>query len=658
MSGTVYALLVGIDEYQDVAVPNLRGCVADVEHLSDLFQKRLELGQFKPKLLCNGEATRSAVTDAFAHLRQAGKGDAALFVYSGHGSTGRPAPQFTFLAKKNETLVLNDSRVNNVHDLADYELRWLLHSVTGDGDGPHMLAILDSCHSGGATREALVPEVRSRFADPVAEDRPLDSHIPELRALAADLTRNPSGEPDPGKIPFPHPVYIALAACQPNQTAKEVPVDGTAGYRGVFSLALEEALTSLPEEASYWDVMKAVRNKVLNRANEQVPLTIEEGIGADERFLGGVLLPRSAAISLGYVKDDWYVDVGQVHGVQPVSGDHTTTLWVKELGEEGIEWGGARLAEVGATRSRVDVGDLPLSKEKTYVARIVGVPNPALGVVVRAHPAADLAVLTTVRTAIATSSLLQETSLGDARPHHTLLLLVRNDLVVAKTDGLPLTDGVPTDERGAVRSVARLEHLARWYQLKDLQNANPPLNGKVEIEVVAANPQEDASVADHRPPLRPESDGVVRLAYRQQNGSWQKPLVFIRVRNKSHKDLYCTLLDLTDRFGCTTDLMPSDLVPAGDTRWALTARRIRFELSKELEMAKGAQQTTDYLKVIAATEAFEPDAFTLASLDGVVTRRQHDKFATGDDDIEQRGPAKGADWTTTMLEIVTTRPDG
>jgi len=282
---------------------------------------------------------------------------------------------------------------------------------------------------------------------------------------------------------------------------------------------------------------------------------------------------------------------------------------------------------------------------------------------VRADQAADLAVLGKLRAAIAASSLLQETSLGDTGPNHTLLVLVRNDLAVAKTDGLPLTDGVQADERGIVRTVARLEHLARWYQLKDLENSDPSLNGKIEIEVVEANPHEDASVAEHRPPLRPDRDGVLRLAYRKQDGAWQKPLVFVRVRNKSSKDLYCTLLDLSDSFDCTINLMPSELIPAREKRWARTARRIRFELVKEQEQSEGAQQVTDHLKVIAATEAFEHDTYRLPSLDGVIARRAEDKgeenrFAAADDNVEERGPAKGADWTTAMLDVVTTRPAG
>lgn len=656
MSGVVYGLLIGINEYQDVKVPNLNGCVADVEHLAELFGKRLAPGQFKPKFLRNGEATRQAVVEAFDHLRQAGKGDVALFIYSGHGSRGRPAPQFKFLAKQNETLVLNDSRVNDVWDLADHELRMLLHSVTGDNDGPHMLAILDCCHSGGATRDALVCEVGLRYANPVLEDRPLESYIPAVRALAADLTDGSSGEPIAGKNSFPQPVYIALAACQPNQTAKELPVEGANGYRGVFSLALEEALTSLPGEASYWDVMKAARNKVLNRANEQTPLPIEEGVSADERFFGGVLPARAAAISLGYVKGAWYIDAGKVHGIQPEEGDHTTTLSVQGVDGSSPDLGEGRVVEVGMTRSRVEVGDLPLDEGKVYLARIVGVPRPAMGVEVRAVPTADPTLLGKLRTAIATSSVLQEASLSGRGSKHTLLVLVRDHLVVAKTDGLPLTDGVQTDERGIIRTVERLEHLSRWYQLKDLENSNPSLNGKVEVEVVEANPDEDASAAAHRPLLRPDRDGVLRLAYRKEEGTWHKPLVFIRVWNNSSKDLYCTLLDLSDSFDCTMDLMPPELVPAHDKRWARMSRRIRFELSVEQEKNEGAQHVTDYLKVIAATEAFEPDAFKLPSLDGV--RAQRERSVADEEAFEVRGPAKGADWTTALLEVVTTRPAG
>ena len=51
----------------------------------------------------------------------------------------------------NQTLVCADSRRAGVPDLADKELSVLLDDVAARG--PHVLVVLDCCHSGGGTRD-------------------------------------------------------------------------------------------------------------------------------------------------------------------------------------------------------------------------------------------------------------------------------------------------------------------------------------------------------------------------------------------------------------------------------------------------------------------------------------------------------------------------
>jgi hypothetical protein len=156
MPRTLFALLVGIDQYP-ASVSSLAGCVNDVTAFHEWLQGRTSGGDFKlnARMLLNGQATRSAVIDGFRkHLTKAKAQDVALFYYSGHGSQ-EPAPE-EFKAFEpdgiDETLVCWDSREPGGWDLADKELGFMLTEVAANG--PHVVVILDSCHSGSATRHA------------------------------------------------------------------------------------------------------------------------------------------------------------------------------------------------------------------------------------------------------------------------------------------------------------------------------------------------------------------------------------------------------------------------------------------------------------------------------------------------------------------------
>ena len=77
---TVYALLVGINEY--AAVNNLSGCVQDVERIEEFLRARVKPEYLaEPLKLLNQLATRQAIVDGFEqYLGQAKDGDVALLL--------------------------------------------------------------------------------------------------------------------------------------------------------------------------------------------------------------------------------------------------------------------------------------------------------------------------------------------------------------------------------------------------------------------------------------------------------------------------------------------------------------------------------------------------------------------------------------------------
>ncbi|MCC6412898.1 MAG: caspase family protein, partial [Saprospiraceae bacterium] len=152
----LFALLVGINEYQTsiTMVPNLYGCLNDVDALHGYLEKKFPATDRHVEVLKNDQATYREVVRLFGadHLEKATADDIVLFAFSGHGSR-EPAPQEFleyFPEGKMETLVLTDSRLPGGVDLADKELAVLIDRVAKRG--AHVAVILDCCHAGSGSR--------------------------------------------------------------------------------------------------------------------------------------------------------------------------------------------------------------------------------------------------------------------------------------------------------------------------------------------------------------------------------------------------------------------------------------------------------------------------------------------------------------------------
>ena len=154
MSGTVYALLVGINDYGGNPSP-LRGCVRRRRGPG-----RGAAGPCRARCAAARDAPRPGRHAPADHRRlssrtsaEAGPGDVALFAFSGHGSYEPVEERFWFLEPtgQNQTIVCADSRNKRAGDLADKELNELIADVADKG--PHVVVVLDCCHSGGGTRD-------------------------------------------------------------------------------------------------------------------------------------------------------------------------------------------------------------------------------------------------------------------------------------------------------------------------------------------------------------------------------------------------------------------------------------------------------------------------------------------------------------------------
>ena len=242
------ALLVGINEYS--AQP-LRGCVNDMELQRQLLIHRFGFNPKDIHTLTDGQATRQGILEAFEEylIRQAKPGDVVVYHYSGHGSRViDPNPIVVEPGSKdglNGTFVpINSSLPSEqggvVEDIMGHTLFLLMLALKSE----NFTAILDSCYSGGATRDIRV-RARDSQGKKVqispAEKSYQDQWLSRLNLSREDYVKLYRRGVAKG---------VVLAATDPNQTAIDMPFNGF--HVGAFTYLLTQYLwqqTSTPEKA-------------------------------------------------------------------------------------------------------------------------------------------------------------------------------------------------------------------------------------------------------------------------------------------------------------------------------------------------------------------------------------------------------------------------
>ena len=650
-NGAVYALLIGIDAYPP-PVPWLAGCRNDVTDLGSFLEGRLGK-RLRLVTLLDREATRQAIVDAMRkHLGQAGAGDVALFSYSGHGSE-EPVPKaFAALEPTGriQTLVCVDTGRRDadgilIRPIADKELAVLLGEISARG--PHVVALLDCCHSGTGTRDAGA-RIRQWLPDP--DEAPPDTRddVRELgsaRPMTAFL-------PGVREVVGARPAHVALSACHSFELAKEVARDGR--DRGIFSVAMLETLASSGPITTYRSLLAGVNARVEREVGEQRPVLepLDVGGPADLLVFDGTILRAEATFHVTRSATGFEVDAGSIHGLRSASGGEAFDLACLVPGTAEVA-GLVRVREVEPSRSVVEpLGWQPA--DIAYEAVIASVPLPAA--VVRFDRDGPADAYERVRQALSstgpggTPSPYVEVEgggrgavgAGDATVAADTVgdrLVLRVAAVadgysvdrieagrltpvraasgpvfrILRTDGTPLVADQPGLGVSSARAVvAHLEHIARWEQLKALGGHPSGLRDAVRLELFETRSSEPGQAADGQP-LVPDS-GDYRLEYRRLGDAWETPAMLLRLVNTTKRDLFVGVLDLTDRYRCHASLFPTALIAAGRTVAIWDGRPIPAVLPTDRPIVSGAI-ARDWLKVVVSEADFDASAFEMSALD-------------------------------------------
>ncbi|HHP7229625.1 MAG TPA: caspase family protein [Xenococcaceae cyanobacterium] len=683
MTKNLYAFLVGIDAYTYPVTP-LQGCVNDLKAIAEYLQGRVAQDEYQLKLriLTNQEATRQGIIDGFRqHLAQATSEDIALFYYAGHGSQEQAPPEFWEIEpdRLNETIVCYDSRSETGWDLADKELAKLISEVAQKN--PHTVVILDCCHSGSGTRGELELEVAVRKAPLDTRIRPLDSFIVTPAEIKPIASSSRSLEPSSSWLSASGK-YIFLSACRDRELAKEYHADGL--KRGVFSYFLVDTLTKTNGKLNYRDLFKRTAALVRSKVTAQSPqIEAKETSDLAQPFLGGAIATHPPYFTVSYQPDyGWVIDGGAVHGitnnetvqVEAVTkrgGDaknvssqaksHNTTELaifpfetpVAELSQPEKAVATAYVSQVMPQQSQIVVANL--QPETTYKAIVTRLSISPKGVLITG----EIAGVGLARKILQQQSSLYITEVIEPETAEWQLLARNNQYIITRPiDDRPLVAPIVAyTEANARQAIQRLEHLSRWTNIAELAS---PATSQIAADAVTMT-------IDHNGRELTATD--LYLTYYQENGQWQQPSFKVKLTNTSQTPLYCALLNLSDRYAVSAELLATSGVwlQPGESAWALDGQPIYSTVNRQL-WQQGITEAQDILKLIVSTAEFDATVLAQNELDLPTRAVTSAKRGNGTlNHLMSRVPTRALtsqretaavydDWVTSQVTITTVRP--
>jgi len=334
-----YAVLVGVCNYQDAAIPKLSGCINDAKLMKKLLVEKAGFKAENIKIVDDPNSTKAGIQSAVDEVLVARPGpeDMILFFYSGHGCD---------VDDTTEALVPIDAKLSDASSfIADSELSgWLKPSKAKE-----VVVMLDACHSGTNIKSLTK---KKGFALPGRGGR---SKGASFGSMAKDLES--MGKP-----------MVLLAACQFDQTAEDKKFDD-GRWQGLFTYSVGETMNKMdPATVSNTkyvdfaeDVKRLVAEKMEGNQTPVVRMKHTEGHGMFTTSAAGSAPPPSnsgtaATVTLPATGGKLKVYVEQLVG--DTNGSVTQAVKDALKGESYVELvGGKDLVAVAATDDNMPRAD-------------------------------------------------------------------------------------------------------------------------------------------------------------------------------------------------------------------------------------------------------------------------------------------------------------
>jgi hypothetical protein len=311
------ALLIGVSEYRNENIPDLRGPVNDVLLMRDVLKKR---GVEDIELLATGvdgaeEPTRANILRGFASLAERTEaGDLVYVHFSGHGSRqldlqGDETDGLDEIFLPSDVEKAPDGSGTVPNALTDDEIGQLTAEIRKKG--ANIFLVMDSCHSGTGMRDAT-----GKMAVRKVDSDTLGVDISKARTALSD-SQQPAVTTAGDEEGWGH--YQAFYATQSNDVAREVDMSGNGAggenqWYGLFTSALAAQLETA-QNLTYRQLFQSIIVDLNNGAGfgmAAIQTPLWEGDMIDQAIFGGTL-KRGPARYL--VKGD-QIDAGILHGLQ------------------------------------------------------------------------------------------------------------------------------------------------------------------------------------------------------------------------------------------------------------------------------------------------------------------------------------------------------
>jgi Caspase domain len=669
----LHALLIGIDCYLPNRLPDggsylsLKGCVRDISHVENFLLHSIGMPPENILKITSSNNTTSDkplepqdkwptyenIVDAFKKITDSAKaGDQVYIHYSGHG--GRANTNYRELKGEqglDETLVPLDIGNSEARYLRDIELAHILKTMVDKG--LVVTIILDSCHSGGATRalrDAKGSEVMKGvdirgISNVDTTTRPKDSLVASNEELIKswqglskrDTTRG--FEMQSGWLPQPNG-YVLIAACKPSESAHEAEFEGNE-RNGALTYWLLKSLKNIGPGLTYRQIHNRVITKIHSQFPQQTPML--EGEDAREVFgsKGSKFVYAVNVMSVDTEKKRILLNAGEVHGLQQGSqfaiypagltdfADIDKRIAIVEIDELRATDSWAKLIseffpnqkiDEGSQAILIDSGNVVLKKSVRLVLPRedddTKIPLSSLK--------QQKEALNKIRDSIPeTGKGFMMLAEDDKKADYQVAINSKGEYEIWDPAGIPIEHLRPPikieENNAAERVVKRLVHLINYNNVQQLDNTDitSPLSNKLAVELYGLSD-------DYDPRKRPTSNQLVpldtlgnikevkkgqKLALRIQN-------TLPKIHHSPEKNvLNITMLDLQPDWGiqqvypnpADSDYMPLD--PQADAI-------IPFGASLPPEYGIGK----DLLKVFATIEPTNFRWLELPALDQAATR--------------------------------------
>jgi hypothetical protein len=683
----LHALLIGIDNYKPNRLyKNLKGAVRDINLVGKFLKETLKIppehihrltspNQEDTALLeamstQEQKPTYENIVNAFKEITESAQpGEQVYIHYSGHGGRGTTIyPELKGEGQNDEGIVPMDIGEQDGRYLRDVELATLLKRMTDKR--LVVTVILDSCHSGGATRGDC--DIRGSNEEDTA-DRPKDSLVASREELLNNWRSLTQGSNYISWVPESRD-YLLLAACRPTEFAFEYAVNGKERH-GALTYWMIDTLNTIPGALTYKTLHDRVNAKIQSKFPSQLPMLLGEG---DRSVFGSNILFTQYTVTVTEIdssQKEVKLNAGLANGLSrdtrfAIYPLNTTDFTVRQKQVAIIEVTVVKASSASARVLEETDGGIGVKGqiEQGAPAVILSAPTDLVRRVrlfaqkeqsdgENGLPTQNLVnqqkvALDAVQQALAENGWVVEVQ-GDEEAHYQVAIGQQGEYEICI--GMPINNLSPPlmmgDPKAPKELVKRLVHLAKYQAVQELDNPASELSDYLEFVLLDQNKQ----------PLPSQSSITLK----------QGTPVYLRVKNTFPQALNVAVLDLE----ATWEVSQIPLRGIDAPFYQLESQEtVDTKLYFKLPEAKGYEQAKEMLKLFATRGPADFRWLKLPPLDQQIkghdeaTRGVKSAFGKlleavgGDPDIPPSltraavyEPDPNAEWVTKQVQIVVER---